>query len=295
MSSLETPKQLKVENSKPNREYKDSIFVDLLKYREENLRQVCEALGETITDESIEILELENTVYTGIQNDLSCLIGNKLMMLIEHQSTLNPNMPMRCLQYVGRLYETIVPKVDRYATKVHFYPNAECYTFYNGDAPFPSYKELRLSDLFIDKTRLPSIELIVKVLNINYTEENEFLKRCPILNEYALFVQQVKMNRGEGAKGYDKAVNWALKNGILEEYLNMKTRVINSMLVAEYDPELHMKAIREEALEEGMQKGMQKGMKEGIASIAHTMKLSGYSIQEIQKISGLSRSQIESL
>ena len=171
------------------------------------------------------------------------------------------------------------------------YPNAECYTFYNGDAPFPSYKELRLSDLFIDKTRPPSIELIVKVLNINYNEENEFLKRCPILNEYALFVQQVKMNRADGLKGYDKAVNWALKNGILKEYLNMKTRVINSMLVAEYDPELHMKVRLEEALEEGMQQGMQQG----ITSIAHTMKLNGYSIQEIQKISGLSRSQIERL
>jgi len=270
-----------------NRKYKDSIFVDLLTSKEENIRQVCEALGESVRHENIEILRLDNTVYTGLQNDVSCLIGQRLMMLIEHQSTPNPNMPMRCLQYAGRLYESIVPKEDRYSTCLKAYPNAECYTFYNGDAPYPEYSELRLSDLFIDKSRPPSIELIVKVLNINYSENNNFLKKCPILNDYAIFVQRVKENRGEGAKGYEKAVRSCMKDGILKEYLDMKTRVINSMLVSEYDAELHMKVRLEEAAKQGIQ--------QGIATIAHMMKLNGYDIQEIQKLSGLSKEEVERL
>ena len=89
MSDIEKPNITELENDKPNREYKDSIFVDLLTYKEENLRQVCQALGESTQNEPIELLQMKNTAYTGLKNDVSFLIGKKLLMLIEHQSTIN--------------------------------------------------------------------------------------------------------------------------------------------------------------------------------------------------------------
>ena len=291
MSDSDTPKTIGVEAPQPNREFKDSIFVDLLTYREENIRQVCKALGEKVEDESIELLKLENTVYTGLQNDVSCLIGKRLMMLIEHQSTINPNMPMRCFQYAGRLYENIIPKQEKYSTKVHLYPNPECYTFYNGDAPYPERCELRLSDLFKDKSRPPAVELIVKVFNINYSENNEFLKDCPVLYEYALFVDQVKKNKKDGRKGYDRAVNWALKNGILEEYLNMRCRVLSNMLISEYDPELHMKV----RVEEGKEEGREEGKEEKKLELARSFRDLGVAIDKIMQATGLSKEEIESL
>jgi len=86
-----------------------------------------------------------------------------------------------------------------------------------------------------------------------------------------------------------------MKNGILEEYLNMKTREINSMLVAEYDPELHMQVMLEDAREEGILQGINQGINQGIINMARIMKTNGYSFKEIQKISGLSKEEIESL
>ena len=207
---------LELEKPTPKRKYKDSIFVDLLTCDEKNIRQVCMSLDESIKDEPIELVKLTNTVYNGLENDVSCLVGNKLMMLMEHQSTINPNMPMRCLQYSGRMYEGTTPVADRYSEKPKKYRNPEFYTFYNGDAPYPEYSELRLSKLFIDQSRKPSLELIVKVININYTPNNKFLKKCRILYEYALLVYYIKMYRKYGTEGYDMAVNWCLKNGILK-------------------------------------------------------------------------------
>ena len=179
-----------LEKPTPNRKYKDSIFVDLLTSDEKNIRNVCKALDNSITTEPIEILKLDNVLYTGLKNDVSCLVGNKLILLIEHQSSINENMPIRCLQYIGRLYENLIPLRDRYSAK-RKYPKPGFYVFYNGDAPYPQYKELCLSDSFIDKTRGVSLELIVKVININYSLNNEFLKKCGILNEYSQFVNQV--------------------------------------------------------------------------------------------------------
>jgi len=311
MPYIETTNTSTEQNCRPNPKYKDSIFVDLLTYKEENILQVCKALGEITEHENIEILRLDNTVYTGIQNDVSCLIGKKLMMLIEHQSTVNPNMPMRCLQYLGRLYENITPVQNRYSTKPNLYPNAQCYTFYNGDSPYPPYSELKLSDLFIDKTRPASVELIVKVFNINYSENNELLSHCPILCEYALFVHRVKENRKDGVRGYEKAIKSCMKDGILEEYLSMKTRVINSMLVAEYDPELHMQVrleeAREDAIAEGRAKGIAEGRAEGRAEgiqqgertekieTARRMKAKDCDIAFIAEMTGLSYEEVESM
>ena len=307
MSDTEKTNTNEIQRPKPNRKHKDSIFVDLLTFKDENIIQVCNALGAQVEGKHIEQVKLENITYTGLENDFSCLIDKRLLMLIEHQSTINPNMPMRCFQYAARIYEQITPMETRYATKAYVYPNPECYTFYNGDSPFPAYSELRLSDLFIDKTRPPTTELVVKVYNINYSKDNEFLKKCPILYEYALFVDQVKKNKADGRDGYDRAIRWALKNGILEEYLSMKTRVMNGMLVAEYDPELHMKVRLEEALEdgraegivEGMQQGMQKGMQKGErtekVSTARRMKAKNCDISFIMEMTGLSLDEVKAI
>ena len=55
-----------------------------------------------------------------------------MLVFGEHQSTVNPNMPLRCLLYVGRAYEQLVDKKARYRTKLVKIPTPEFYTFYNG-------------------------------------------------------------------------------------------------------------------------------------------------------------------
>ena len=289
-----------VDKLKENRKYKDSIFVDLLTSDEKNMISVCKALDSSINSEEVELINFENTVYSGLKNDVSCIIGNKLLFLIEHQSTINNNMPTRCIMYAGRAYEVILPIKNRYLKNKVPIPTPEFYVLYNGIEPYPQYSELRLSDLFIEKKEEPALELVVKVININYSPENEFLKKCKVLNEYAQLVHMVRFYKAKyGKDGYDMAIKWCLENNILGVY--MKTRNINlrSSLVCEYDRELDIATQRKEAMEEGIQKGISQGVSQGLLQgkieMARNFRDLGVPIEKIVEATGFTESKIKEL
>ena len=106
------------------RKYKDSLFVDLFARcdeAEENFLSLFNALhGSSFKKGEITVkpLELDNIIYTGLSNDLSMLVGSRLVVLVEHQSTINENMPLRFLEYLAKLYEKILPERSRYSKTV---------------------------------------------------------------------------------------------------------------------------------------------------------------------------------
>ena len=134
--------------SKENRNYRDSVFVDLFfRYRgaKANALSLYNALSGSHYDnpEEVRMLKLEDAVYKDFQNDISFLIGEKIFILGEHQSTINENMPLRFLLYIGRLYETLLAVEDRYKEKRIRLPTPEFYVFYNGEKAV-SYTHLTL-------------------------------------------------------------------------------------------------------------------------------------------------------
>ena len=139
------------EKDNQNRQYQDSVFVRLFSTCIDKLLSVCKALDPSITSKDIELIKLENTLYTGIKNDISCKVENRLIFLIEHQSTVNENMPTRCLQYIGRILEKILKMKDRYARLLIKIPTPEFYVFYTGSENLPAIQELLLSDAFIQE------------------------------------------------------------------------------------------------------------------------------------------------
>jgi len=155
--------------AKHNRRYKDSVFVDLFsedKTAKANFLSLYNALHGTHLDSSAELkpLKLEQAMYTKLSNDVSCLIDNKIIVLAEHQSTINENMPLRCLQYVARLYEQIQDPKAKYYRTLQKIPIPEFYVFYNGMAKYPAQKTLKLSDAYIAKSEQVPLELTVQVL-----------------------------------------------------------------------------------------------------------------------------------
>ena len=85
-----------------NRKYKDSVFVDLFSEDEkakENFLSLYNALHGTNLQLScpVENIRLDNIMYMNIINDVSCLVDNKIIVLAEHQSTINENMPSQRL------------------------------------------------------------------------------------------------------------------------------------------------------------------------------------------------------
>ena len=163
-----------------NRNYKDSVFVDLFAKditAKENFVSLYNALHETNLDyktTEVKPVMIEQVLYMKYYNDIAMLIDNKIVVLIEHQSTINENMPFRILEYIARIYEKVVETKNKFGKKLVKIPLPEFYVFYNGKEDFPLEKTLKLSDAFMlpekeysaDLANFP-LEITVKVVNIN--------------------------------------------------------------------------------------------------------------------------------
>lgn len=148
---------------------------------------------------------------------------------------------------------------DETAKKLVQIPVPEFYTFYNGTEEFPKEKILCLSDAFIKSSGKKSLELKVKIININTEKKHEILEKCGVLKEYSLFIDAVRKHSG-GESAIKKAVNECIEKGILSDYLKRKGSEVRNMLVAEYSYERDMQVKREEAREDGIQEGIQEGI-----------------------------------
>ena len=299
--------------STANRKYKDSVFVDLFSEDEkakENFLSLYNALhGKCLKDtEQLKNVRLDQVLYMSFYNDVSYLIDNKIIVLAEHQSTINPNMPLRCLEYVSRLYETLFESKEKYSRKLLHIPRPEFYVFYNGEEPFPCDKTLKLSDAFIEKTEDSSLELTVKIININHQNRHPVLENCKTIREYSIFVETVrKWKEIDYQNGFQKAIEECIANNILRDYLKRKTKEVLNMLLAEYDYETDIAVQRAEereiAFAEGIERGIEQGIEQGIEKgvyqktleTAKLMKGMNYPISDICTVSGLTKEEVESL
>ena len=253
---------------KENREHKDSLFVDLF-YQDEtakkNLLSLYNALHDTnYEDETIiRKVKIDDVLYKNFKNDISCEVNGLVLVFGEHQSTINRNMPLRCLMYVGRAYEQLVDSKARYRTTLVKIPTPEFYVFYNGEKEQPLEQVLTLSDAFMNPVGENSVELKVKVININSDKAHEVLDKCGILKEYSQFISTVrKYWDEEGA--IKKAIKECIEKGILADYLKRKGSEVENMLIAEYSYEEDMQVKQEEARQEGIWQGRREGRQEGI-------------------------------
>ena len=160
------------------------------------------------------------------RNDVAYLIEGKIITLVEHQSTINANMPLRFLQYAARLYELIQNPRDRYLRRLKKIPTPEFYVFYNGEDDYPENTTLRLSDAFMPIPEKPALEVVVSVTNINYNKGSEILHTCKPLKEYTLFVEAVrKHTKLDSENGFRNAIKECIQNDILREYLFVQSGV----------------------------------------------------------------------
>ncbi|MGI5097689.1 Rpn family recombination-promoting nuclease/putative transposase [Treponema socranskii] len=295
--------------AKHNRRYKDSVFVDFFgedKSAKENFLALYNALHGTHLDARTELkpLRLEQVMYMAFCNDVAHLVDDRIIVLVEHQSTINLNMPLRCLQYVARLYEQIQNPRDRYLKHLKKIPTPEFYVFYNGEEDYPESTILRLSDAFITAPEKPALELVVSVTNINYTKGSEILHTCKPLKEYTLFIEAVRRHtKFDPENGFQNAIKECIRNDILREYLQRKSKEVMNMLIAEYDYDVDIAVQKEEALQEGEAKGFSLGVTQGISEgsyqakleTAKLMRMHNYPIAEICIMTGLTQAEIEKL
>ena len=243
-----------------NRKYKDSVFTDLFgsdKTGKENFLALYNALSGNdfkLEEVSLERKVIEQSLYKTFNNDVSWEINGKLIVLVEHQSTVNENMPFRCLEYVTRIYEEIVPIKERYAEKVYKIPNPDFYVVYIGKKEMPLEQELRLSNAFYEKDG-SKLELVVKVKNCSDSKLLPLVGNCDILKQYCQFIEIVEQNysRVFPKRSFKKAIEIAMEQGILTDYLDRKSREVINMLCAKYDYKMDIAVKKEEAFQDGQE------------------------------------------
>ena len=242
------------------REYKSRVFIMLFHDRKRLLELYNAVSGKHYQNpEALQINTLDNAVYLSMKNDLSFLIDCRLS-LYEHQSTYNPNMPLRFLFYVSDLYSSMIVGKNMYGSKLIALPAPTFLVFYNGTQEEPDEKELRLSDSYEIKEDSPSLDLVVRMLNINAGHNDELMHSCKTLREYAEYVRRIrehtKMQPIEEA--VEQTITECISDDILRDFLLKNRAEVKSMSIYEYNEEEHMRMEREEYFEMGYQKGREE-------------------------------------
>ena len=257
--------------TKVQRNYKDSLFCMLFKDKE-NLLSLYNALNKTnYTDaDKLEITTLENAVYMNYKNDVSFVFDFELM-LYEHQSTVNPNMPLRDLFYVADILQKRTYGQDLYGLKMVLIPSPQFVVFYNGTDSQPERQTIRLSDAYEKKPDTSGLELVVTVYNINYGYNEEIMDACRTLKEYAMYVERVRTYSKliPIAEAVEKAVDECISKDILSEFLGKNRAEAIKVSIYEYDEELHFKTL----FNEGMEAGIEQERKQGEIRLTRVNKL----------------------
>lgn len=254
-----------------NRKYKDVLFRKIF-HDKEQLLSLYNAVNHTqyMNPDELEITTIENTVYMSMKNDLSFMIAF-MMNLYEHQSTINPNMPVRGLLYFARLYENYINdrQMNIYGKKLVKLPMPQYVVFYNGRQEQPDEVIMKLSDAFVpikmhdgrDDVSEPAIECRVRMLNINLGHNLEMMQGCRRLWEYSYFVEQVNqyIDGGNELKAaINKAMDDCIQKDVLKDILVQSRSEVCSMLLTEYDAKKHMRITYEEGREEGLEQGEER-------------------------------------
>jgi hypothetical protein len=238
-----------------NREYKNSLFTALFDHADK-ARELYAALKGIACDPALPIIitTLRDIIYMDRINDLSFIVGSIMVFIIEHQSSLNHNMPLRILQYYAEICKKIVDRRSLYKETLVKIPKPEFIVFYNGTDDTPDQWEEHLSDAFIETegdTKI-SLDLVVTMYNINKGRNKELLNRSENLAGYAEFVAQVRENQ-KAALSLEEAVTGAVRycveRRILASFLEEHGSEVMGMLLKEWDWDMAKEVWQEEAME----------------------------------------------
>jgi len=275
----------------PNVRHKNSVFT-LLFSDPDALRELYSAIGgvNLPLDIPIDINTLSNVLYMGKLNDVSFTIDNRLVVLIEHQSTINENMPIRLLIYISDVYKKIIDRKKLYQKKLEKIPKPEFIVLYNGNEPYPDHKELRLSEAFKKVEGLKAVtenlplELVVQVYNINLGHNSQILEKSKTLGGYSVFIDKIneyKKNNLSLEESMKTAIKYCVENDILRNFLEKhSSEVMNMILDWNWDDAIE--AWQEEAREEGLADGLAKGRAQEREYLLELLD-QGLSLEEIKQ------------
>ena len=152
-----------------------------------------------VEDTVLERVNIDQVLYKNYYNDIAVLVNGQFILMIEHQSTINPNMPLRLLEYIARIYGNTVDSKAIFSRHVVPLARPEFIVFYIGEQKLPPESYLYLSDAFPNQSPNAdlTLELKVKVCKIRSEKEtvHTHLRKCPLGRFPATFTSGVLRGR----------------------------------------------------------------------------------------------------
>lgn len=224
---------MNIENTaKTKRTVKDSVFTNLFgnsKYLLQ-LYQFLHPEDTGVREEDLKTVTLENIFTDDVYNDLGFTKGDKLMVLMEAQSTWTVNIIIRALEYLANSYRRYFSEngQDLYSSKKVTLPKPELYVIYTGNRKRRP-EEIKLSEEFFQGEKV-AIEVTVKMIYDG--------KKGDIVNQYVTFTkvldEQVKIY-GRNKKAVQETIRICKDKNILKEYLENKESEVVDIMMQLYD------------------------------------------------------------
>ena len=254
--------------------YRDSLFRKYFEHPDK-LAALHELLtGIPTAEQNVEIKTLKSVLFNRLKNDISFKVGDRFIVLFEHQSTINPNMPARMLLYSAMLYRKMLSKESIYSKKLIPLPAPEFYVLYNGKDPWKDNSKLYLSSAFAENQH--NLELVVTVRNIRYNKDNELLQKYKPLHDYSFFVYDVEKRVASGdslANAIRSATDYCINHNIMRDYLSANYEEVFEMMSLRWNEKDAKKYWQKEAREEGHAAGLVEGRAQGLSQ-GHAQGLS---------------------
>ena len=258
---------------KANRNLKDSVFSAYFSENNARLVELFNALEGTAypPDTPVELNTLTDVLWMDRINDLSFVLNGQLLVLLEHQSTINHNMALRSLLYCARLYEKLLPRDAVYRTAQAKVPNPRFIVLYNGQASCPEHYTEYLTDAFLVQEENPVVNVRVEVYNVNYTDnavvQSALIERSQSLKEYSQFIYQLQQGKRKGQpleEALCNAMDYCIENDIMRGFLETHGSEVRNMLYTEWNMEEACRIACEEASEKAREKALVEGRMEGL-------------------------------
>ena len=291
MKTLEKPEkeQKKEDTTIMKRTIKDSVFTNLFQDKK-YLIQLYQALhpeDKEVTEDKLTDVTIENVLTDNIYNDLGFMVGNRLLILVEAQSTWTVNIIIRALMYLIQTYHNYFERTKQslYKSKKVQIPMPELYVIYTGDRKTkPS--EISLSKEFFDGKECC---LDVKVKMIYDGKEGD------IINQYVIFTkvcnEQIALY-GRTQKSVLEAIRICKDRNVLREYLESREKEVVDIMMVLYDEEEIMRSyleserheVRLEATYEANIKTAKRMLIDGELSLDRIAKFSNLSIEVVEEL-----------
>lgn len=261
---------------------KNSVFLDLFQNKRYllELYKTLHSEDNDATEDSLTNVTIENILTDNLYNDLGFIINNKLMILIEAQSTWTMNILVRILLYLAQSYHEYFQRTSQnyYKSKKVKMPRPELYVIFIGNKGRKPDKISLSKEFFKDA----DIDLEIKATVIYENDKDD------IINQYIIFCKvfnEQTRQHGMTQKAVMETIRICKSRNILKEYLAQREKEVVTIMMSLFNEEEILKMYVKSERHDADRETAERMIKDGEMSLEKIARyIPSLSMEELKEI-----------